>query len=168
MNRVRRSTLDFQTGKQPKVLSLFRGGNSIASGDTYRRTILFFGRNNAVTPFGGGEDSLSAILMEIPSAYKPMPFGLAGSKSVLAYSGSPRTTDAKPSIVNSDRTDSRQYCLPRNAGNALLTSFALSASTTRGATDASAARYTKRRAHARHVPNCHRSGVGECASSTST
>jgi len=111
MTRVRRSTLGFPNRKHPKVLYLFRGENAIASGATYRRTVRVFGRNNAVPPFGGGKDRFSANPMGIPSAYEPMPLGFVRAASVFGYPGAPRPTDAKPSIVNSDRPDSRRHCL---------------------------------------------------------
>lgn len=148
---VRHSTLDFQTGKQPKVLSLFR------------RIARFFGRNNAVMPFGGGEARLSASPMETPSAYKLMPFGFASAGSEFTNSGALRPTDTKPLIVNSNRTTSRQYCLPWNAGIDPRTgALAPVTSKTRGVNDAILARRMKSRADLRHVPAVSAVGPGEC------
>ena len=149
---VRHSTLDFQTGKQPKVLSLFR------------RIARFFGRNHAVMPSGGGEARLSASPIGTPSAYKPRPFGFASSGSEFTNSGAPRATDTKPLIVNSNRTNSRQYCLLWNAGVDPRTgALAPVTSKTRGVNDATFALLTKSRDASRHVPAVSAVGLGECA-----
>ena len=55
ITRVRHSTLYFQTGKQLKVLNLFRG-DSIAFGGAYRWNPLFSILNNSVTPLGCERD----------------------------------------------------------------------------------------------------------------
>ena len=73
-----------------------------------------------------------------PADDTPMPRGIAGAAAMFAYADSLLPIDARPSIVNFDRIDSRQSCLPRNAGPAPRTGFAPVASKTRGTNDANA------------------------------
>ena len=62
--------------------------------------------------------------LTVPAADVLMPHGIAGTAAVFAYAGSLLPTDARSSIINSDRIGSRQSCLPRNAGPAPRTGFA--------------------------------------------
>jgi hypothetical protein len=106
ITRVRNSTLDFQTGKGPKVLDLF--------------------------DFVGSDVPLSA--------------------------------DTKFTIVNSNRTDSGQFRLSRNAGvDPRMRDLAPVILKTRGMKDASAARHTKPRAYVRSLSTANVVGVDECA-----
>ena len=86
--------------------------------------------------------------------------------NLFNFTGSdvPRSADTKFTIVNSDRTDSGQFRLPRNAGIDPRTGDLASViSKTRGMNDANTARYSKPRAYMRSVPAANRVGVDECA-----
>ena len=99
--------------------------------------------------------------LTVPAADIPMPHGITGAVAVFAYAGSLLPTDARPSIVNSDRIGSGQFCLPRNAGPAPRTGFAPVASKTRGTNDANV--HGTRRVCMRSVPTLSTVGVDECA-----
>ena len=76
--------------------------------------------------------------LTVPAADAPMPQGIAGAEAAFAYAGSLLPTDARSSIVNSDRINSRQFRPLRNAGSAPRTGFAPVASKTRGTNNANA------------------------------
>ena len=99
--------------------------------------------------------------LTVPAADIPMPYGITGPAALFAYADSLLPTDARPSIVNSDRIGGRQSCLLRNAGSAPRTGFAPVASKTRGTHDAY--KHGTHRVRMRSVPTANTVGVDECA-----
>lgn len=88
-----------------------------------------------------------------PAANTIAQCGSVYAVSKLPFLGLPTSTDRKTSIVNSDRTDSRQDCLPQNAGITRKQVSHLFSSKTRGLNGACA----------RSVSTANALEVDECA-----